>query len=137
LNTPNQPLIASSVAGVPGTAAGVALPTEVALVITKRTAATGRANRGRIYVPGWAASAVAADNTAIAAVVTDLQAWANTIQNAFNASGYQMVIAQPARNSYIGETGTVHPARPAGSVTVSSLQVRDGHFDSQRRRGLK
>jgi hypothetical protein len=133
----NQPVITSQPPGAAGTAAGIALPNEVALVITKRTAGAGRSNRGRMYIPGWTVAAVAADNTAIAAVITDLQAWANTIQNALNGSGYQLVIPNPARAAYIGSTGTAHPARPAGSVTVQSLQVRDNHFDSQRRRGLK
>jgi hypothetical protein len=133
----NAPLITSTAAGLVGTGTAPAVPNETALVITKRTAATGRANRGRMYMPGWSSASVASDNTAIPALMTDLQAWANTVQNAFNAAGYQMVIGQPARASYVGHTGTVHPARPAGSVTVSALQVRDNHFDSQRRRGLK
>jgi hypothetical protein len=113
------------------------MPNEVALVITERTALAGRANRGRMYIPGWITASVAADNTAIPAVVTDLQAWANTVQNALNSAGYQLVIGQPARQAYTGLTGTQHPARAAGSTTVQSLQVRDSHFDSQRRRGLK
>jgi hypothetical protein len=90
-----------------------------------------------MYIPGWAQATVAADNTAIAAAITDLQAWADTVQNALNGSGYQLVIGQPARQAYVGKSGTQHPARPAGSTTVQSLLVRDNHFDSQRRRGLK
>ena len=137
INSANQPLVVSTGAVTGGTGAGVALPNEVSLCITLHTALAGRANRGRMYIPGWHAAAVAADNTAIPAVVTDLQAWANTVQNAFNASGYQMVIGQPARAAYTGSTGTAHPARVASSVTVQSLLVRDNHWDSQRRRGLK
>jgi hypothetical protein len=137
LGVANSAIISSTTPGQPSTGVGNAMPNEVALVVTKRTAATGPANRGRIYIPGWVVGSVAADNTAIAAVVTDLQAWANTLQNAFNASGYQMTIAQPARAAYTGSTGTQHPARAANQVTVQSLQVRDNHFDSQRRRGLK
>jgi hypothetical protein len=137
IGVPNGPLIANTNTGIAGSAAGAALPNEVALVITKHTALAGRANRGRMYVPGFSVAAVAADNTAVPAVITDLQAWANTIQGALNASGYTLVIGQPARAAYIGTTGTSHPARPAGSVTVSSMFVRDNHFDSQRRRGLK
>jgi hypothetical protein len=137
LNTANQPLISSTTPGVVGSAAGPPLPNEMALVITEHTALTGRANRGRMYIPGWSSAAVDVDNTAVAAAVTDLQAWANTVQNALNGSGYQLVIGQPARAAYVGSTGTAHPARPAGSVTVQSLVVRDNHWDSQRRRGLK
>lgn len=137
LNTANQGLITSTGPAVPGTGAGIALPAEMALVVTKHTAQTGRANRGRMYIPGWNVASVAADNTATAGCVTDLQTWANTVQGAFNASNYTMVIAHPARAAYTGSTGTAHPARAAGSVDVSSLFVRDNHWDSQRRRGLK
>ena len=137
VNSANQALISAVGAPLIGTGAGNAMPNEVALVVTERTALAGRANRGRMYIPGWIVSSVAADNTAITAVVTDLQAWANTVQNALNSAGYQLVIGQPARQAYTGTTGTNHPARAAGSTTVQSLQVRDGHFDSQRRRGLK
>lgn len=133
----DAPVIQATAPGALGTGAGVALPNEVAVVVTKHTALAGRANRGRMYIPGWTVAAVNADNTVLAAAVTDLQAWANTIQNALNSAGYQLVIGQPARAAYIGSTGTSHPARPAGSITVQSLLVRDNHFDSQRRRGLK
>lgn len=134
---PNGALIQSTTNGAAGTGAGVALPNEVAVVVTEHTAAAGRANRGRMYIPGWTVAAVNADNTVLAAAITDLQAWANTVQNALNGAGYQLVIGQPARAAYIGSTGTSHPARPAGSTTVQSLVVRDNHFDSQRRRGLR
>jgi hypothetical protein len=137
INSPNQALISSTVFGTAGTGAGNALPNEVALCITAHTALAGRANRGRIYIPGWNTASVDVTNVALPAVVTDLQNWANTIQNALNAQGYQMCIAQPARAAYTGSTGTPHPARPAGSTPVSSLFVRDNHWDSQRRRGLK
>jgi hypothetical protein len=137
LNTANQGQVFSSVPGITGSGVGSALPNEVALVVTEHTALTGTANRGRMFIPGWATATVAADNTAVAAVVTDLQAWANTVQNALNGSGYTLVVGHPARQAYTGRTGTAHPARPAGSVTVQSLFVRDNHWDSQRRRGLK
>jgi hypothetical protein len=137
INSANQPLIQANGTGAFGTGAGPTLPNEVAIVITAHTALAGRANRGRMYIPNWLTTTVNADNTIAAAVMTDLQAWANTIQNALNASGYQLVIGQPARQAYVGETGTAHPERKAGSVPVTSLFVRDNHFDSQRRRGLK
>lgn len=137
VNQANQALIVSSAGGLAGSGTGPSVPNEVALVVTEHTALAGRANRGRMYIPGWTTATVAADNTAVAAAITDLQSWANTVQNALNVAGYQLVIGQPARQAYTGKTGTQHPARAAGSVTVQSLLVRDNHFDSQRRRGLK
>lgn len=137
VNTPDQAIIPSNVGGAAGSSSGSALPSEVAVVITERTALTGRANRGRIFIPGWATTALGAGDTVAAPTVAALTAWAQTIPTAFAAQGYTLVIGHKARLAYIGSTGTSHPARPAGSVPVTSLTVRDNHWDSQRRRGLR
>lgn len=137
VNTINQPIIQNSAGGAAGTSASPALPLETAAVITLRTALVGRANRGRIYIPSWATNALGAGNIIAAAAVTALQNWANTIPTAFTAQGYTLVIGQKARASYTGTTGAVHPPRAATSTAVTSLSVRDNHWDSQRRRGLK
>lgn len=138
VNTANQAIIASTGTGALGTSASAALPAEVAAVVTLRTALTGKSNRGRMYVPNWATNALATGNVIAPAAVTALQNWANAqIQAALSSQGYTLVIGQKARAAYTGTTGTPHPARPAGSVAVTSLTVRDNHWDSQRRRGLK
>jgi hypothetical protein len=133
----NQPLIASTGAAAPGTSASPALPNEVAVVVTLRTALTGAANRGRMFIPGWATNALASGNVVAAAAVTALQAWASSIGGIYGANSMPMALGHKARAAYTGSTGTVHPARPAGLVTITSLVVRDNHWDSQRRRGLK
>lgn|SRR5215471_2252799 len=137
VNTANQPILQSSVSGANGTSASAALPSEVAAVITLRTANTGRANRGRVYVPGWATNSLGAGNVIAGAAVTALGNWANTIPGALAGQGYTWVIGQKARAAYTGSTGTSHPARAATSIQVSSQVVRDNHWDSQRRRGLR
>lgn len=137
VNTASQPIISSTNTGVPGTSASPALPNEVAAVITKRTALIGPQNRGRMYIPGFATNALGTGNVIAAAAVTALQNWANTVGGALSGSGYAHVIGQPARVAYTGSTGTFHPARAATSTVVTSLVVRDNHWDSQRRRGLK
>ncbi len=137
VNTANQALITSSAGGAGGAGTAPALPAEVALVATLRTALTGRANRGRIYIPGWASSAVIVGDLVSAGLVTALTTWASTIPAAFAGSGYTLVIGQRARAAYTGLTGTQHPARPAGSVPVTQLVCRDNHWDSQRKRGFK
>lgn len=137
VNTPMQAIINNSVGGQNGSSASASMPNEVALVVTLRTALTGRPNRGRMYIPGWATNALGAGNVAAAAAVTALTNWALTIPTALTAQGYTLVIGQKARAQYTGKTGTVHPARPAQSTAVTSLTVRDNHWDSQRRRGLK
>ena len=138
VHSAGQPSFASTGAAVPGTnASAQALPSEVALTTTLRTAQRGISNRGRFYLTGFGTDQMAAGNTALATLVTDLQTWANTITGALSAQSYTWVIGQPARAQYTGSTGTVHPARNAGSVPVSAAVVRDNHWDSQRRRGLK
>lgn len=138
VNIIDQPLIQSTNPAAPGTASGQSLPNEVACVITLRTASVGRANRGRIYIPGFGTGSLAVGDTIAAATVTFVQAWANTIIGALSPSGYTLVIGHKARAAYTSPiTGRSFPARPDGSITVTSLPVRDNHWDSQRRRGLK
>jgi len=133
----DQPIVSSTGAAVAGSGTGPAMPDEVALCVTLRTAQTGRSNRGRVYIPGWNVGQVAADNTADSAAMSSAAAWVNTFRSVFAAAGYVHVIGHPARAAYTGSTGTTHPARTAGSIDVVSAEVRDNHWDSQRRRGLK
>lgn len=137
INSPNQPIIASTGPAVPGTSASPSMPNEVALVVTLRTAKTGPQNRGRSYIPGWATNALGAGNVAAPAVMTALFAWTAVWQSALSNNGYQLVIGQPARAAYTGSTGRQHPARAATSEPVTALGPRDNHWDTQRRRGLK
>jgi uncharacterized protein (DUF697 family) len=90
-----------------------------------------------MYIPGMSTDFIAAGNVIGATRMAELNAWAGTITAALAAQGYTWVIGQPARAAYTGTTGTFHPARAASSVVVTSATVRDNHFDSQRRRGLK
>lgn len=137
VNQINQPIISSTGAAVPGTSASPALPNEVALVVTLRTGQVGRSMRGRLYIPGWATNALGAGNVAAAAVVTALNNWAGQLTPTLAAQGYTFVIGQRARAAYTGVSGTQHPARAATSTQITSTTVRDNHWDSQRRRGLK
>jgi hypothetical protein len=129
----------STGAAAPGTSAGTALPDEVALAVTLRSLTRGPGGRGRYYVPGWASNAVGAGNVVAAAAVTALQNWAaNTVSLAIaNAIGLQ-VIGLPARAAYVSPiTGRSFPARASGTLPITQILVRDNHWDTQRRRGLK
>lgn len=138
VHTAGLPSFVSTGSAVSGSdAASQALPSEVALVVTLRTGGRGPSNRGRMYITGFSATQLAAGNVALASLVTDLAAWANNIKSVLSSQGLTWVIANPERAAYVGSTGTDHPARPAGSVDVVSAIVRDNHWDSQRRRGLR
>lgn len=137
VNTGGQPIISSSTAGQNGASTGTELPNEVALVLTLRTGGIGRENRGRMFIPGWATTALATGNVAAAAAVTALQNWGGNISGILSAQGYQWGVGHRARAAYTGITGTQHPARAAGLVPIQTVIVRDNHWDSQRRRGLR
>lgn len=133
----NQPLVSSTTSGASGSSASPSLPNEVAAVVTLRTALAGKSGRGRSYVPGFATNALGAGNVIAAAAVTALQNWANTWPSIISGQGYTWVLGLKARQAYTGSTGTPHPARAATSVPITVATVRDNHWDSQRRRGLK
>jgi hypothetical protein len=137
LNTPNNPLIGSSVGGATGTSASAALPNETAIVITLRTGKVGRAFRGRIYVPGFATNALGTGNVIAAATLTDINAWANTIPTVFTSQGLTFAIGQHSRLAYTSPIGTPHPKRDPTTVDITSQSVKDNHWDTIRRRGLK
>lgn len=132
-------VIASNAGSVAGGGAGLSLPNETAVVATLRTGKVGPANRGRAYLPGFATSNQSAGDVIAAASMTAISNWVATWIGAMASQGYTLCIAQPARQAYVG-TGhnpASHPARAAGTVDVTSVLVRDNHWDSQRRRGLK
>jgi hypothetical protein len=133
----DQAMVQSTGSAVPGTHASVSTPNETALVVSLRTALSGKSNRGRMYIPGYSVGVVNAANQALATTVTDTTTWASGIIGIFAAQSYTLVIGQRARAAYIGSTGTAHPARVATSTTVTQLLVRNNSWDSQRRRGLK
>lgn len=134
----DQPFVSSAGTAHPGTDASIALPMEVALVVTLRTALVGIANRGRAYIPGYGASQNLATNIVSPTCVTDTQSWFNNnVFAAFTGAGMVLSLGHPARAEYTSIKGTHHDARPAGLVPITVGLVRDNHWDSQRRRGLK
>lgn len=137
LRTAGNARVLCTGAGASGTSATLPLAPQTALVVTERTAFAGTQYRGRAYIPGWASFAATAGQVASAAAVAALQAWANTWLGAFSASGLTLAIGHKARQAYTGQTGTLHAARAAGTTPVTALSVRNGIWDSQRRRAGK
>jgi len=134
MRTANQPLVASTSGADAGTGAGTALPPGDALVVTERTAGAGRAFRGRVYLPGFDSTALAAGGVASAGAVTASQGFVAAVQSALTAQGITLAIAQPARAEYTGTGGATHPARAAAMAPVTSIVTRNAIFDHQRRR---
>ena len=137
VNSPNSPIIQSTGTAVPGTGTGQALPDESAICVTLRTAFTGQGFRGRMYFTGFDSTNVAAGGVIAPAAITALNNYVAGFTAIYAAQGYTWVLGQPARAAYTGSTGRQHQARAATSTTITSALVRDNHWDSQRRRGLK
>lgn len=137
VRTPNNAKVTSTGAAAAGTSAALAMPDECAVCVTLRTAFTGPANRGRMFLPGFAANAMGAAGVVAALCLSAINTWVATIPTTLTGQGITLSIGHPARAEYTGKTGTVHPARPAGLVPVTQIATRDNHWDSQRRRGLR
>lgn len=135
LRTANQPIVASTTAASAGTGAGTALPPGDALTVTLRTANAGRSFRGRVYLPGFDSTAMAAGGVAAAGTVTNATSFVTAVQTALTASGITLAIAQPARQLYTGpKTLALHAGRAASAAVVTSIVTRNNIFDHQRRR---
>lgn len=139
MRTLNQAIQQSTGGATAGTGAATSLPPSAAIVVTLRTALAGQANRGRCYLPGLDSAAdVAATGAILAGANTAATNFVTAIQTAMGSSGMTMCIQQPPRIGYTGaKTGTVHAARVAGTVDVTSISTRTTTFRSQRRRALR
>lgn len=137
LRVANQPLIPTSLGPGVGTGTGESLPNEVAACVTLRTALAGRSARGRIYLPGFTVGTTAAGNVMSTALVTAINNWAGTIPSVFAGQGLTFALGLPHRLAYTSLAGTPHPERLATTLDITSQVLRDNHWDSQRRRGLK
>lgn len=134
----DQPFVSSTGAAAPGVSTGTALPSEVAAVVTLRTNLTGPGNRGRVYLPGFATNALGAGDVIASGAMTAIAGFVTNITNGMAAAPGEWVLMQKPRAGYTSPiTGTVFPARAAGTISLASKIVRDNHWDSQRRRGLK
>jgi hypothetical protein len=128
----------SSGTAAAGTATGDALPANVAFVVSLKTGLSLQANRGRVYLPGFAESANSATGTAGTGVGDKAVAFVQAVSAALGAAGrlLTLCIAHPARKEYESTTGAIHPARPAGAVDVTSIVKLNDVWDSTRLRSL-
>lgn len=135
LRVADQALERSTGIAVAGTASGGALPPGDALVVTLRTALSGRSNRGRIYLPGLDRGALDADGAASTDTQAKAGAFVTQVKASLSASSITLAIGQPARAAYTSaKTGRVFAARSANAVAVTDQPVRNGIIDHQRRR---
>lgn len=130
----SNPEIVSTGAAVPGTGTGMAMPDATSLVLTERTALTGRAHRGRIYTLGWTLGTINADGTANSVSAGNAVAWYNALSAAMSAQGAVLAIKSTAKPDRPSKGGGTLPAKPYEITNVTSIVARDLIFDSNRRR---
>jgi len=134
LREPELALVQSTSAAVPGTGTLHALPEEVSLVCTLRSALAGRAHRGRIYLTGYDASAIDTAGHAVAGLTAAATAWVNMVKETFLGHGIAMGIGHRGHAEYVNAKGQTVAAEAPGTDLVTSALVQDNIFDSQRRR---
>lgn len=134
MTSPTNPVYVGTGTAIPGSSASPAMPPGAAIVMTENIVARGRGLKGRVFLGGWATNADAGAGAIAAATQTAINAFGTAVQNAINAQSLVPCVAQVARQQYQGITGTVHGARSASHVNVSSYICQDLVWDAQRRR---
>lgn len=126
----------SSISGLAGTATTPPgpLPAQVALCVSLKTGLSGQANRGRVYLSGWSEAANIAGGQCDPTNAQDAVDFVGAIAANMSSAGFPLAIAHPARAGYTGSTGTVHPARAAGTVPVTSVTKLNDTWDTVRLR---
>jgi hypothetical protein len=128
LNTANQPEFGATVTAALGSGTSEILPRQVSLVVTLRTALAGRSFRGRVYVPGFTELANDSTGRATALAQSVADAIVRNVRANFSIRGLLMGVVSTRTNKL---------PRPTNIITdVTSLSVRDGVWDNQRRRNV-
>jgi len=132
--TAGQPEFLDSGAAVSGTGVTDALPPQTALVISAQTDRSGASYRGRIYLGGWVEGQNDANGYASAGSVTAGMAFVQACSDAMDAVGLAFaVLSRPAEGGTIPEK--IIPARAGFATAITSLEVKNQFWDTQRRRG--
>lgn len=131
INTANQVEFLDTGAAVVGTDVSNALPPQVALCVTLRTALAGRSFRGRTFLPGFAEATSDVNGRANSATGDAALAFVQAIMAACSAASLPMAIISRPRPA----EGTV-PAYAGNVTNVTAAVVRDLVWDTQRRRAV-
>lgn len=148
MRTANQPEFRDLAAAVSGTATGTdPLPTQLAAVVTLRTALSGKSFRGRTYFGGFSEAQSDAAGRASAAVGTAITAFMTAVDSALTASQLDLaVLSRPAEAFTITKTtfhndGTTTAdiigrgnARPGAATPVTIIESRNTNWETQRSR---
>lgn len=132
---------------VPGTGTGDALPAQIAMCLTLRTALSGKSYRGRIYLGGFSETQSDVNGQIIAGATTAALAFMTAVQNAMSSSQITLGIASRPAEAYTIVKSVHHAdgtdtetlmvtgkARTGGITPVTAVVQRDVKWETQRRR---
>lgn len=85
---------------LPGTSGNAPHPNQVALVLSLRTGASGRSQRGRMYLPASGASTEATAQLQRADLVSLVNAWATAFSDINSSSAGKVVVVSRVRGAY-------------------------------------
>ena len=134
LRSAANPEIPSTSAASPGTGTSSLLPPQNSIVVTERTALTGRSHRGRVYLFGWDTFQVNQDGTIADTAAAAAKSFVDAVNTAMTAQGAPLAILSPALPERPAHDGTMLPAKPFEITPVTSTVVRDRIWDTNRRR---
>ena len=147
--TANRPEFRDTGAQVAGSGATAPdmIPPNAALCITLRTALTGKSQRGRVYLGGFAEADNSGSGQTVTAAATASIAFLNAIKTALTAQGLVLsVISRPAELKVLTLTTTHNDgttsvrtlsretAKAGGINEVTAFESRTAAWESQRRR---
>lgn len=134
IRSDGNPEILSTGTASSGLATATPLADATSLVLTERTAMTGKAHRGRIYTLGWTSSSILTDGTAQPSHGDAAVAWYTAVMNAMATQSMILAIRSTAKPDRPSKPGGTLPSKPYEITPVTVIQKRDNIFDTNRRR---
>jgi len=124
----------SNGAAIAGTGVGTVASLNDALVVTKRTAQSGKAFRGRMYFGGLAVGALDTPTHWDPAKGQNLVNWCTSLLASWNTSGLQAAVLGKHLMAGTDHAGNPLPERAARAIPITEFDIANSRKDSQRRR---
>jgi len=135
VRTPNEVEYQSSASFVAGTGTGDPLPNEVAAVVTLRTARAGKSYRGRVYFSGADEDQNDSTQHMEGPYQTAVIAFLTGVQADMATEGIDLAVLSAPRYANLLPPLDIE-TWPGALTPVTSMQMLDGKWDSQRRRRI-
>jgi hypothetical protein len=130
----NLPWFLSTGPEIAGTGLLSALPEQVAVVVTSKTAKSGREWHGRSYLGGLDAGAQLDGRHHGPATGTAGVAFMETMRTTLAPLNVRLALGQRALQPGTSTSGAALPARVALAVEITGFAIQSNRFDTQRRR---